>query len=174
MTEPHATTAPETVTDTETLTDVALSPGQYRTLERLTTPHSSQTSHITGLRAALGTVTHRDGHYTVQLTRDQILAADYVLRIGALRGGGEEHDRFHARYVSTVRPDTTVTVGGTGSTDQEDDTVSADEAVDAVFGEEDDELEIESIAGYLHGTAHGARLFDTDGTVASRARFGSP
>ncbi|MFG2767807.1 hypothetical protein [Streptomyces rubiginosohelvolus] len=161
------------MTDTETLTDVALSPGQYRTLERLTTPHSSQTSHITGLRAALGTVTHRDGLYTVQLTRAQILAADYVLRVGALRGGGEEHDRFRARYVSTVRPDTTVTVG-TSSTDQEDDTVSADEAVDAVLGEEDDELEIESIAGYLHGTAPGARLFDTDGTVASRARFGSP
>ncbi|MEU5036084.1 hypothetical protein AB0G48_18280 [Streptomyces rubiginosohelvolus] len=151
MREPHATTAPETVTDTETLTEVSLSPGQYRTLERLTTPHSSQTSHITGLRAALGTVTHRDGHYTVQLTRAQILAADYVLRVGALRGGGEEHDSFHARYVSTVRPDTTATVG-TGSTDQEDDTVSADEAVDAVLGEEDDELEIESIAGYLHGT----------------------
>ncbi|MGW1155991.1 hypothetical protein ACWD45_32510 [Streptomyces rubiginosohelvolus] len=151
MREPHATTAPETVTGTETLTEVALSLGQYRTLERLTTPHSSQTSHITGLRAALGTVTHRDGLYTVQLTRAQILAADYVLRVGALRGGGEEHDSFRARYVSTVRPDTTATVG-TGSTDQEDDAVSADEAVDAVLGEEDDELEIESIAGYLHGT----------------------
>ncbi|WP_440580907.1 hypothetical protein [Streptomyces sp. PT19] len=91
------------------MTDVALSPGQYRTLERLTTPHSSQTSRITELRTALSTVTRRttDAHYTVKLTNAQILAADYVLRVAALHGGDaeEEYHRFHARYASTLRPD---------------------------------------------------------------------
>lgn len=63
---------------------------------------------------------------------------------------------------------------GSGSDDHPgDDTDEADEACgEATWGELfDDPTPVESLAGYLHGMAYGARLFGPDDSVATRAHF---
>lgn len=47
-----------------------------------------------------------------------------------------------------------------------------DAVTDATEFDPDEEPEIESIAGYLHGQAHGARLFGADTTISTCATFG--
>ncbi|MEU5196062.1 hypothetical protein AB0G86_18730 [Streptomyces scabiei] len=54
-----------------------------------------------------------------------------------------------------------------------DDTDEADDACEeATWGEMlDDPTPVESLAGYLHGMAYGARLFSPDDSVATRAHI---
>ncbi|WP_331732958.1 hypothetical protein OG613_49010 (plasmid) [Streptomyces sp. NBC_00015] len=63
---------------------------------------------------------------------------------------------------------------GSGSEDRSgDDTDEAEEACgEATWGELfDDPTPVESLAGYLHGMAYGARLFGPDDSVATRAHI---